>query len=204
MISRRSNTGGLVGGSILIGLGALFLLAQFFGFAAWAYVWPLAIVGLGLLFFIGMLAGGKTAGGLAVPGTILSSIGLVLLFQNITGHWETWSYGWTIIVLAVGVGLFIAGAWSGNLDQRHSGLRVAEIGFVLFVLFGAFFELVLGGFGGSRLQQAAFPVLLILIGLYLVLRRSGLWQLWAPPQNRFNPDTPAAERPPLPPEQPRP
>lgn len=184
MISRRSNTGGLVGGSILIGLGALFLLAQSFGFAGWSYVWPLAIVGMGILFFVGMLAGGKTAGGLAVPGTILSSIGLVLLFQNITGHWETWSYGWTIIILAVGVGLFIAGVWSGNLDQRRSGVRVAEIGFVMFVLFGAFFELVLGGFGGSRLQQAAFPVLLILVGLFLVVRRSGWWPAWTSTSSR--------------------
>ena len=204
MVTRRSNTGGLVGGSILIGLGALFLLAQFFGFAAWAYVWPLAIVGMGILFFVGMLAGGKSAGGLAVPGTILSAIGLVLLFQNVTGRWETWSYGWTIIILSVGVGLFIAGAWSGNPDQRQSGVRVAEIGFVMFVLFGAFFELVLGGFDGSRLQQAIFPALLILVGLFLVVRRSGLWPTSTPIEGRPLPTPPAAEQHPLPPEQPRP
>jgi hypothetical protein len=50
-----------------------------------------------------------------------------------------------------------------------------QVGFVLFVIFGAFFELVLSGFGGSALTQAFFPVMLILLGLYLVIRRSGLW-----------------------------
>jgi hypothetical protein len=194
---QRSNTGSLIGGGILIGLGLLFLLAQFFSFAAWQYIWPLVIVGVGAVFFAGMVAGGKGAGALAIPGSILSVIGLLLLFQNLTGHWETWSYGWTIIVMAVGVGLFIAGLWSGNGRQRAAGLRVATIGFVLFVLFGAFFEFVLGGFTRGRWQQAVFPVLLILTGLALVLRRSGLLPGW------FNlPAEPAAPpaRPPEPPQ----
>jgi uncharacterized membrane protein YfcA len=44
-----------------------------------------------------------------------------------------------------------------------------KVGFVLFLIFGVFFELIFSSFG-----NLVFPVLLILLGLYLVLSRSGL------------------------------
>ena len=107
MITQRRNIGGLVGGSILIGLGVLFLLAQFFNFMAWQFLWPFIVIGAGGLFFVGMLAGGKSAAGLAIPGAIISVVGLMLLYQNLTGHWASWSYGWTIILVAVGLGILM-------------------------------------------------------------------------------------------------
>ena len=56
-----------------------------------------------------MFAGGKQAAGFAIPGTIVSGVGLVLLFQNITQHWESMSYFWTLIILFVGIGIYIMG-----------------------------------------------------------------------------------------------
>ena len=49
-----------------------------------------------------------------------------------------------------------------------------KVAAILFVLFGAFFELLFsrGNFLGS---QYAFPALLILLGGYLVISRSGLF-----------------------------
>jgi hypothetical protein len=122
-----------------------------------------------------MLVGGKSAAPLAIPGTLLGAIGLMLLVQSLTGQWESWAYGWTIIIMAVGVGLFLAGVWAGNERQRQAGLRVAGIGFVFFVIFGAFFELLLAGWGGARIQQMVFPALLILLGLFLIFRHAGWW-----------------------------
>ena len=174
MSDQRRNTGGIVGGSILIGLGALFLLGQLFDFQGWQYIWPLFIVGMGGVFFVGMLAGGKSLAGLAIPGSILTAIGLLLAFQNLTGNWESWAYAWTIIIMAVGVGILIMGAWSDNPHQRQAGLRLAGVGFVLFAVFGAFFELMIFGPTGSLWRQIGLPVVLILAGLYLVIRRSGL------------------------------
>ncbi|MBF8285494.1 MAG: hypothetical protein HW378_4409 [Anaerolineales bacterium] len=200
MITQRRNIGGLVGGSILIGLGVLFLLAQFFNFMAWQFLWPFIVIGAGGLFFVGMLAGGKSAAGLAIPGAIISVIGLMLLYQNLTGHWASWSYGWTIILVAVGLGILIMGAWTGNAQQRQSGLRVVGIGVVMFVIFGAFFEFLLSGFGGSALRQVFFPVLLILLGLYLVIRRTGLW----PGQPTLPPAPPGADSSSTPPSEPPP
>jgi hypothetical protein len=89
----------------------------------------------------------------------------------------------------------IMGFWSGNTHQRQAGMRVAWIGFVLFVIFGAFFEIVLSGFGGG-LRQVVFPVALILIGLYLVIRRTGIW-----PEQRALNATPSTTTPPSEPPQ---
>ena len=71
MMTRRYNSGGFIGGGILVGLGLLFLLAQLFNFSAWGLLWPLFVIGIGGLFFIGMLSGGKAAAPLAIPGSII-------------------------------------------------------------------------------------------------------------------------------------
>ena len=46
-----------------------------------------------------------------------------------------------------------------------------KLGGFLFIVFGAFFEMI---FSSSRLAELAFPIGLILLGGYLVLSRSGL------------------------------
>ena len=174
-MSSQRNTGSLVGGSLLIIFGMLALLGKLFqNFNFWNTFWPFIIIGVGLLFFVGMFAGGKSVSGLAIPGSIVTTIGLMLFYQNITNHWESWSYGWTVILMAVGVGIFIMGAWGQNQSQRAAGLRVLRIGLIMFIIFGAFFELVFTAGRPFGLRSIVFPVALILLGLYLVLTRSGL------------------------------
>jgi hypothetical protein len=117
-----------------------------------------------------MFAGGKQAAAFAIPGSIIGGIGLVLLFQNITRHWESMSYFWTLIILFVGAGIYIMGLYGGDANQKRSGLGVMKVGFILFVIFGAFFEMIFSSF-----NNIVFPVLLIILGGYLVLSRSGLF-----------------------------
>ena len=174
-MSSQRNAGSLVGGSLLIIFGILALLGKIFqNFNFWNTFWPFFIIGFGLLFFVGMFAGGRTVSGLAIPGSIITTIGLMLFYQNITNHWESWSYGWTVILMAVGVGIFIMGAWGQNQSQRAAGLRVLRIGLIMFIIFGAFFELVFTAGRPFGLRSIVFPAALILLGLYLVLMRSGL------------------------------
>jgi hypothetical protein len=168
-------SGMFTAGVVLIAFGLLALLGELFrGFHFWSYFWPFIIVAFGGLFFIGMLAGGKSVSGLAIPGSIISVIGLMLFFQNLTNHWESWAYGWTVILMSVGLGIFIMGAWTGNEHQRRAGLRVLEVGAILFVIFGGLFEMIFFSFGGAGISQFVFPGLLILLGIYLVVVRSGL------------------------------
>ena len=174
MNTKRTNTGAMIGGAILIGVGLLALIAQFFP-GGWGNLWPFFIIGPGLLFFVGMFLGGKSAGPMAIPGSIITMIGLVLFYQNLTGHWESWAYAWTLILVAIGAGIYISGSWSANAAQRRSGWDLTKAGLILFVIFGSFFELVFSGFRRDFLQ-VVFPGLLILVGIYLILSRSGLWK----------------------------
>ena len=172
MQTNRSNTGTLIAGTILIVFGLMALAGQFLRIMDWGFVWPFIVIGLGSLFFLGMVAGGRQAAALAIPGSIISGIGLILLFQTITDHWESMSYFWALILLFVGVGIYIMGWYGGDANQKKSGLGVMKVGFILFIIFGAFFEMIFSSFG-----NIVFPVLLILLGIYLVLNRSGLFSV---------------------------
>jgi hypothetical protein len=109
--------------------------------------------------------------GLAIPGSIFTAIGLMLFLQNLFGHWESWAYGWTVILIAVGVGIWIMGWYTDSHAQRESGLRVVKIGAVMFLIFGGFFEMIFNSFAFS---EYILPVALILLGAYLLLNRAGL------------------------------
>jgi len=172
MESKPRNNGALVGGVLLIMFGLAALATQIFrGYDFWGAFWPFIIVGIGAIFFVGMAAGGKSTAGLAVPGSIITVTGLLLWIQNLTGHWESWAYGWTVILMSVGLGVYIMGLWEGNPEHRQGGVSVMKVGLVMFILFGAFFEML---FQSSRLANYIFPVGLILLGLYLVFKRAGI------------------------------
>lgn len=174
-MSSQRNIGSLVGGALLIIFGALALLGQLFrGLDFWGTFWPFFVIGFGLLFFVGMFAGGRSVSGLAIPGSIITTIGLMLFYQNLTSHWESWAYGWTVILMAVGLGIFIMGVWGQNASQRAAGLRLLRIGVIMFIIFGAFFELIFSSGMPFGLRSIVFPAALILLGLYLILTRSGL------------------------------
>jgi peptidoglycan/LPS O-acetylase OafA/YrhL len=126
---------------------------------------------LGGLFFIVMFALGKSGAPFAVPGSIVGGIGLVLLFQNITHHWESMSYFWTLIFLFVGLGVYIMGWYGEDVSQRKTGAGLIRAGIILFIIFGTFFEMLFSPF-----SSMLFPILLILLGAYLVLARSGLFK----------------------------
>jgi hypothetical protein len=174
-MSQESSRTGMVAGILLILLGILFMALQFIQFDFWAELWPTIIIGIGLLFFVAMLVTGRGSGGLAIPGSIITMVGLILLFNNTFGFWETWAYAWTLIVVAAGIGINIFGRYTHQEKARQSGGTVARIGLILFVLFGIFFELFIGLTGIFEGSSLLWPVLLILLGVYLLLARSGLF-----------------------------
>ncbi len=169
MQTNRSNAGALIVGALLIGFGLLSLVGRIFTSMDWGFLWPFAVIGFGALFFVAMYANSKSGAAFAIPGSIISGIGLVLLFQNITHHWESMSYFWTLIIMFVGIGIYLMGWYSEDANQKQSGLRLMRIGFILFIIFGAFFEMIFSSF-----SNMVFPVLLIALGIYLVVIRSGL------------------------------
>jgi len=175
-MSIKRNSGTLIAGSILIFFGLLALLGQVFrGFQFWNYLWPVILIAFGGVFFVGMFAGGKSVAGLAIPGSIFSLLGLMMLFQSLSNHWESWAYGWTVILIAVGLGVFIMGHYTDDEHRRRAGLKVMKVGAILFIIFGGFFELIFSLARPYGIQQFIFPALLVLLGAYLVVVRSGLF-----------------------------
>jgi predicted RND superfamily exporter protein len=69
----------------------------------------------------------------------------------------------------VGAGIYLMGLYGADAKQKQSGMGVMKVGLILFIIFGAFFELIFSSF-----SNILFPILLILLGAYLVLTRSGL------------------------------
>ena len=169
----RSRTPGVAAiGLILIALGLLFLLSNL-GLDVGGYGWPLFVIGPGLLFFVGMVVGGRKSAPLAIPGSIVTTVGLILLYQSTFDHFGSWAYAWALITASVGVGTMIDGWWRDNPDGIARGWRMAQIGLLMFAIGLFFFELVINMSGMARgaVRDFAVPGLLIVAGLYLFLRR---------------------------------
>ncbi len=158
----------LVFGLALIGLGILFLLQQFFDFNIWGSLWPFLVIGAGAVLFMVALTGGQETGPVFIPASIVTMVGLILFTLNLTDRWEAWSYAWTLILVAVGIGLLLHGMRSGQADLRRRGVQTIQSGLVMLLLFGAFFELLI--FGSGRVASWVWPAGLIGLGLFLLAR----------------------------------
>ncbi len=173
--NNSSNLGGKVGGLILIGIGVLALLGQFLQFDLWHYLWPFFFIAFGLLFFVGMFIGGKEAGGLAIPGALFTTLGLLFTYQNLFNHWESWAYAWALVApTSVGVGLLIFGRWSDKPNLYQPGKALITIGLIFFVVMGGFFELMLGWSGRVTPGRFLWPLLIIALGFVLLV--SGIFR----------------------------
>jgi hypothetical protein len=153
-------------GLVLVLVGLLFLAVRFVPglerWFDWGNLWPLIIIGVGaFLFLMGLLTREHS---MAVPACIVGGIGLLLFWQNATGHWESWAWAWTLIPGFVGVGIVLSELLSGNAGRAlKSGGPLLVISFILFGIFGSFL-------GGPRYLRSLWPLALILLGLVLLAR----------------------------------
>ncbi|MFZ6031038.1 MAG: GIN domain-containing protein [Chloroflexota bacterium] len=169
-MNESRNRSGLVWGVLLILIGVLMFAGQTLRWLNWGEAWPLFIVGVGAAFFVAMLLGGRSAAGLAIPGSIISTVGTILLVQNIFNVWEAWSYAWALIIVAVGVGVTIQGIWSRQPKLRRDGIDTIRTGLTLFLIFGIIMEFIFSVSGVSgRGYSLVWPILLGLLGLLQLL-----------------------------------
>jgi len=153
----------LIGGIVLIALGVLFLLFQFIPniFGGW-FDWPWIIIAVGAVFLVAAVV--TRTGPLAIPGCIVGGIGLILLWQNATGNWESWSYIWTLIPGFVGVGILLAEfLQSGSVEDPRAGYILLGFSFLGLVIFGSAFE-----FGWAVWRF--WPLILIAVGAWYLFR----------------------------------
>ena len=158
-------------GLLIIALGIITLFAQvtrgmdMFGVPwGWGGTWPLLVLWAGAAFLLPIAIWWerrRSIAGLVIPGTLLTTIGLILLFQNLTGRWGTWSFLWAMVPIAVGVALLVF----YYLTDRPKGLLVAAginggMGLLMLMIFSGTFTL-LG------------PLLMVVLGVVLVLAGLG-------------------------------
>lgn len=153
----------IVGGIILILAGALILLAQhnpFFGqILNLDQQWPLIFIFIGAMFFMAAISNNAE---LAIPGTVMSGLGVIFYYQNWSGNWASWAYMWALIPGFVGMGMLIASLLSKNhVHLRHPARHLLVVSGCLFGLFFLFF-------GGSWGMTFVWPLLLIGVGLWLI------------------------------------
>jgi len=156
----------LIGGLLLILLGGWLLAIRLVPSLEWWMEvftdWPVTVIGVGILLLVfGLLV---NAPGMAVPACIVGGIGGILLYQNRTGDWASWSYIWALIPGFVGVGVMLSGLLEGRFRNEVSGgLWLIFISAILFGIFGAFL-------GGLTILGNYWPVLLILLGLWIIVK----------------------------------
>ncbi len=160
-------------GILLLAWGLIFLVAQFLGGSFWSYIWPFFVILTGAAFFAGMQAGGQRLSGLAIPGSIISMVGLILLVQNTFHQWHTWAYAWALIIVSVGIGLLIHSRYGGQEGARRAGLYLVRLGVILFLAFGIFFELLFFLLGEHHASTIFWSVALIAVGFYIIFARRG-------------------------------
>lgn len=164
-------SGRLLVAFMLIAIGLFFSVATFYPELVRAdRWWPLFILVPGVAMFgTGLVAGvgGKReTAGLVIPGTIVTTVGLLFLYAANTGRWGFWAYNWTLIVASVGLGLIIAAQFGAAAkDAATVGLWLLVIGVGLFAVIGAFVE----GIMPRREVLRWWPLLLVLLGVIVLL-----------------------------------
>jgi len=152
--------GSIVGGIILILIGAVILLNQFLPGFGIQLAWPLILVGAGVLFILfGAIFG---LGGLAVPGCIIAGLGLIFYYQDYTGDYTSWSYMWALIPGFVGLGVLVSGLI--NPGTGSGGWELIIISAILFAIFAAIF-------GNLSDQWTIYiSILVIVLGVIALIR----------------------------------
>lgn len=159
-------------GIVLLVAGGLFLADQFIKeINLMEKLWPLLIVLLGLTFFMGLIVAGKRGSGLAIPGTIITSLGVLLFIQNIFSLWTTWAYAWSLLISSVGLGLLIMNFYHRRLALRRVAGLIIGIGLTLFVIFGVLFEVIF--FRNNTDSESGYflGAGLVLLGLFVLFSR---------------------------------
>lgn len=170
--ARAEGTNPAIGlGAILVVVGLLLFLGQVLDFGLGDMGWPFWVIAAGVaILLVGLMIANER--GVVVAGTIVTTVGLVLLYQNSTGHWESWAYAWALVgPAASGLGLAIWGIRSGSAGDVRAGTWGLLGGLAFFAILFLFFEGMIG-LSGERLpiDEWVLPALVIVIGGVVLAR----------------------------------
>lgn len=153
----------------IIGAGVVMLVANLFWAHPIDFLWPGFVILPGLLLL--WPSQQSTAvrqhplSFLAVPGAILTTVGLLLFAMNLTNHFEAWAYSWPLIPISVAAGLMYMKRFDPEHKIHENGRKFIRVMSLILIGFALFFEVII--FGSL---QPWIPVALIGYGAYMLLR----------------------------------
>lgn len=158
-------------GVVLVLIGAALFAGQLLGIGIEDIGWPFFVIAAGVaILVIGLVVADEQ--GMVIGGAITTTVGLVLLYQDQTGRWESWAYAWALVgPAASGLGMVLWGVRSSNAGDIRNGAWGFLGGLGMFVVGFLFFEGVIG-IGGDRLAlpEWLLPVAVIAIGVVVLGR----------------------------------
>lgn len=133
--------------------------------------WPFFVIVPGLVLLVAAVIPRPPDGlGFAIAGSIVTSVGAILLFQANTDAWASWSYVWALIPGAAGFGMAGYGLLTRHGELIGKGFRLAVIAAVLFVIGAWYFETWYAT-GDVPVDAAGWwPIVLIGVGALIVVR----------------------------------
>ena len=168
-------------GIALLLIGALLFVAQLLDIGIGDVGWPAIVIGIGVVILVlGLFVNREQ--GMVIGGTVVTTVGLVLLYQDQTGHWESWAYAWALVgPAASGLGLIIWGVRSGTPSDVRNGTWSLLSGLALFVVGYLFFEGVIG-ISGEKLPLPEWVLPAVVIAIGVVVLGRGLMSRGEPEQ----------------------
>ena len=170
---RPGRDGPLVLGGALVVVGLLALAMTYLDLDPSAWLggsgWTLFVITPGVVMLLaGLITTRQPGEGLTIAGSIVTTIGVMLLVMDRTETWEAWAYAWALLPGAAGIGIILHAFRSRNRDRVALGLRLTAVTAGLFLVgvwyFGALFET-----GTAPIEVGdAWPVFLIAAGAIVI------------------------------------
>ncbi|MGD2078987.1 MAG: hypothetical protein PVH18_11425 [Chloroflexota bacterium] len=154
---------------LLIGAGALLLLTNLLHISLMSYLWPGFIAGLGILMvwpaYQSTAERQSAFAFLAVPGAVLLAMGGLFFLMNLTDHFESMAYSWTLLLAAGAGGYAYLKRFEESGIAREKAHRFIRVMVLAFMALAAMFELFI-----FQSLGAWWPLLLIGAGIYLYVK----------------------------------
>ena len=161
------NRGTVVLGAFLVAIGAIFLVLNLIPGVDMGKTWPVIFFFLATAFYLPAFlwqGARRGLGALFIPGSILLVLGLIFVYDVLTGDWASWAYAWLLIPAGVGLGLTLGSAVGGwGRGPAQTGLWLMGVDVGLFALIATIF-------GGNPAIRTFGPLVIILAGVLILVR----------------------------------
>jgi hypothetical protein len=169
--SNSGGSGGAVLGLLLIAAGCVFLGVVFTPVQLGENSRPLYVILPGLAM-VAISFARRFLAWLAIPGAMLTVVGLVMAAQQSLDLTSVWAYAWPLVVPgSVGLGVLIVGIATREAHRVVSGLWIVVTGLGLCAFFATFFAGTFGpgGVAIAPVVAIVFPMFLIVFGLAMLM-----------------------------------